>query len=155
MVSCKKKKSVPAPLILKVLPYIEQELIIPTDTTFHPDELMKVANYALNHLNLVIANTTEITHPPFSLARMNSHNRLVLMTNPSTPASAYTPFMLMLLNDIKSLKPVTGAANSTWIKFLLYNIPTNTSLTIFRTIIELTYPTLKLIQEPHWLIPTE
>jgi hypothetical protein len=154
-VSRKKKKPAPAPLIPKALPRIERELIIPTDTIFPPDELTTWAYHALGRINHLIKNTVEITQPPFTLARINSHNKIVLTTNPTTPASAYTPYMPMLLDEIKGLKPVNGIANSKWTKFLLHNIPTIARLAAVREMIESTYPTLKLMQEPHWLVPTE
>jgi hypothetical protein len=97
----------------------------------------------------------EITQPPFALARINSHNKIVLMTNPTTPASAYTPYMLMLLNEIKSLKPTIGNTNSCYTKFLVHNIPTSSSTANLKVMLLANYPTLKLIQGPHWLVLTE
>jgi hypothetical protein len=152
-VSCKKKKPAPTPLIPKSLPRMEREIIIPTDTVFPLNELRKWADYALNRFNYLILNTAEITLPPFALARINSHNTPVLTTNPTTPASAYTPYMPMLLNEIKSLKPTTGNTNSRWTKFLIPNIPTNATPAQLKTLLEASYPTLQLMQEPRWLIP--
>jgi hypothetical protein len=97
----------------------------------------------------------EIAQLPFALARINSHNKIVLMTIPTTPASAYTPYMPMLLNEIKSLKPTMGNTNSHWTTFLIHNIPTNATLTQLRMFLEASYPTLQLVQEPHWLVPEE
>jgi hypothetical protein len=111
-VLCKKKKPALPLLIPKSLPHIEREIIIPTDTIFPPAKLKKWADYALNQFNWLIHNIVEITQPPFVLARINSHNKIVLMTNPTTPASAYTPYIPMLLNEIKSLKPTIGNTNS-------------------------------------------
>jgi hypothetical protein len=98
-VSCKKKNPAPPPLIPKSLPRIEREIIIPTETNFPPAELKKWADYALNQFNWLIHSTVEITQPPFALARINNHNKIVLTANPTTPASAYTPYMPMLLNE--------------------------------------------------------
>jgi hypothetical protein len=84
-VSRKKKKPAPTPLIPKPLPRIEREIIIPTDTVFPPNELKKWADYALNRFNHLILNTADITPPPFALARINSHNKIVLTTNLSHP----------------------------------------------------------------------
>jgi hypothetical protein len=154
-VSRKKKKPAPTPLIPKSLPRIEREIIIPTDTVFPPNELTKWADYALNRFNYLILNTAEITLPPFALARINSHNTPVLTTNPTTPASAYTPYMPMLLNEIKSLKPTMGNTNSRWTKFLIHNIPTNATPAQLKILLEASYPTLQLMQEPRWLVPGE
>jgi hypothetical protein len=154
-VSREKKKPAPPPLIPKSLPRIEREIIIPTDTNFPPAELKKWADYALNRFNWLIHNIAEITQPPFALARINSHNKIVLTTNPIVPASAYTPYMPMLLNEIKSLKPTIGNTNSRWTKFLVHNIPITTTTAELKIVLEAKYPTLQLMQEPRWLVPTE
>jgi hypothetical protein len=154
-VVCKQKKPAPPTIIPKSLPRIERELIISNDTIFPPAELQKWADYALNRFNWLIHNTAEITQPPFALARINNHNKIVLTTNPSTPASAYTPYMPMLLNEIKSLKPTMGNTNSRWTKFLVHNIPTNSTPTEIKIALEANYPTLQLMQEPRWLVPAE
>jgi hypothetical protein len=154
-VSRKKKKPTLPPLIPKSLPRIEREIIIPTDTIFPPTELKRWADFALNRFNYLILHTAEITLPPIALTRINSHNKIVLTTNPTTPASAYTPYMPMLLNEIKSLKPTTGNTNSRWTKFLIHNIPTNATPTQLKILLEASYPTLQLMQEPRWLVPEE
>jgi hypothetical protein len=154
-VSRKKKKPAPPPLIPKSLPRIEREIIIPTDTIFPPAELKKWDDYALNRFNWLIHNTAEITQPPFALARINSHNMIVLTTNRAIPASAYTPCIPMLLNEIKSLKPTIRNTNSCWTKFLVHNIPTYTTTTKLKILLEANYPTLQLMQEPPWLVPTD
>jgi hypothetical protein len=151
----KQKKPAPPTIIPKSLPRMEREIIIPTDTIFPPAELKKWADYTLNRFNWLIHNTAEITQPPFALARINSHNKIVLTTNPTIPASAYTPYMPMLLNEIKSLKPTTGNTNSRWTKFLVHNIPTSTTTADLKVVLEANYPTLQLMQEPRWLVPTE
>jgi hypothetical protein len=137
------------------LPRIEREIIISTDTIFPPAELKNWADDALNQLNWLIHSTAEITQPPFALARINSHNKIVLTTNPSTPASAYTPYMPMLLNEIKSLKPRIGNTNSRWTKFLVHNIPTTATTAKLKALLEINYPTIQLMQEPRWLVPAK
>jgi hypothetical protein len=153
--SRKKKKPAPPPLIPRSLPRIECEIIIPTDNIFPPDERKKWGDFALNRFNYLILHTAEITLPPIALARINSHNKIVLTTNPTTPASAYTPYMSMLLNVIKSLKPTTGNTNSHWTKFLIHNILTSLTPAQLKMLIEASYPTLQLMQEPRWLVPEE
>jgi hypothetical protein len=137
------------------LPRLEREIIISTDTIFPPAELKKWADYALNQFNWLIHSTAEITQLPFALARINNHNKIVLTTNPTTPTSAYTPYMPMLLNEIKSLKPTIGNTNSRWTKFLVHDIPTSSSTADLKVVLEANYPTLQLIQEPRWLVPAE
>jgi hypothetical protein len=154
-VSRKKKKPAPPPLVPKSLPRTEREFIIPTDTIFLPAELKKAADYALNRFNWLINNTAEITQPPFALARINSHNTIVLTTNPTIPTSAYTPYMPILLNEIKSLRPKIGNTNSRWTKFLVHNVPTDITTADLKFVLEANYPTLQLMQEPRWLVPTE
>jgi hypothetical protein len=70
---------------------------------------------------------------------------LVLITNPITPVSVYTPYILMLLNAVKPLKPTSGTTNSPWTIFLLHNVANNTPLDMIKDIIKLTYPTIKLM----------
>jgi hypothetical protein len=154
-VSRKKKKPTLPPLIPKPLPRIEWEIIIPTENTFPPAELKKWADFALNRLNYQILHTAEITLPPLAFSRINSHNKIVLTTIPTTPASAYTPYMPMLLNQIKSLKPTEGNTNSRWTKFLVHNVPTYATLTQLKMFLEASYPTLQFMQEPRWLVPEE
>jgi hypothetical protein len=154
-VSRKKKKTAPATIIPKALPRVEREIIIPTKCTYPPDKRQKWATHALNKINAVIHSITEITLPLIPLARINSHNTIVLTTNPSTPASAYTPHMPIILDAIPTHKPTSGNTNSRWTKFLVHNIPTDTPEATIKDMIELTYPTIELMQEPRWLIPTE
>jgi hypothetical protein len=141
-VACKQKKPALPTIIPKPLPCIEREFIIPTDTTFPPAELKKWADYTLNRFKWLIETTAEITQPPFALARINSHNKIVLSTNPAIPASAYTPYMPMLLKEIKSLKPTVRTTNSCWTKFLVHNIPTDTPTDKIKFLLEANYPTL-------------
>jgi hypothetical protein len=152
-VSRKKKKPAPPPLIPKSLPRMEREIIVPTNTIFPPAELKRYADFVLNRFNYLILHTAEITLPPIPLARINSHNKILLTTNPTSPASAYIPYMPMLLNEIKTLQPMTGNTNSRWTKFLVHNIPTKATPTHLKTMIEASYPTLQLMQEPRWLVP--
>jgi hypothetical protein len=154
-VTCKQKKPALPTIIPKSLPRIEWEIIISTDTIFPLAELTTWADYALNRFNWLIHSIAEITQPPFALARINSHNKIVLTTNPTAPASAYTPYMPMLLNKIKSLKPTVGNTNSRWTKFLVHNIPTGTPTDKLKPLLEANYPTLQLMQEPRWLVPAE
>jgi hypothetical protein len=151
----KKKKPAPPPLIPKSLPRVEREIIITCDRSTTEAERQKTAAGALLYLNNTIRTTAEIDQPPFILARITSNNKLVLTTNPTTPATAYTPYMPMLLNEIKPLKPTIGQINSRWTKFLVHNIPTDAALESVGREIERTYPTLRLMQEPRWLVPTE
>jgi hypothetical protein len=154
-VARKQKKPAPPTIIPKSLPRIEREIIISTVTIFPPAELKDWADDALNRLNWLIHNTAEITQPPLALASINSHNKIVLTTNPTTPASAYTPYMPMLLNEIKSLKPTIGNTNSRWTKFLVHNIPTAATTAKLKALLEANYPALQLMQDPRWLVPTE
>jgi hypothetical protein len=156
-VSRKKKNPVPPTIIPKSLPHVDREFIITiTHEKLTSDtECQKAAFSALDHLNYAIQTTAKIDQPPFILARITSINKLMLMTNPTTPATTYTPYMPMLLHEIKPLNPTTRQLNSGWTKFLVHNIPTDAALDSIRHKIERTYPTLRLMQEPHWLVPTE
>jgi hypothetical protein len=156
-VARKQKKPVPPTIIPKSLPRVDREIIITiTYENFTNDtERQKVAVSTLGRLNYAIQNTAEIDQPPLILARITSNNKLVLMTNPTTPATAYTPYMPVLLNEIKTLKPTTGYLNSRWTKFLVHNVPTDAAPDSVGREIERAYPTLRLMQDPCWLIPTE
>jgi hypothetical protein len=154
-VARKQKKPAPPTLIPKPLPRTNREVIITCENIITEAERQKWANYALNRFNYAIRTTAEIDQPPLILARINSNNKLVLMTNPTTPATAYIPYMAILLNEIKSLKPTIGHMNCRWTKFLVHNVPTDTTPEKIRLQIASTYPELRLAQEPRWLVPTE
>jgi hypothetical protein len=156
-VSRKKKKPAPPTIIPKSLPRVDREIIITTtyENFTNDTERQKAAGFALSYLNYAIRNTAEIDQPPFILARVNSNNKLVLTTNPTTPATAYIPYMPVLLNEIKNLKPTNGQPNGRWTKFLIHNIPTDAALDSVGREIERNYPTLRIMQEPRWLVPTE
>jgi hypothetical protein len=96
-----------------------------------------------------------ITLPPFILTRIMHNNRLVLMTNPTTPATAYRSYLPMLSAEINALYPCNPSINGHWTKFLVHNVPTNAKLPDMKTEIETTYPSLYLATEPCWLVPEE
>jgi hypothetical protein len=156
-VARKQKKPAPPTIIPKSLPRVDREIIITiTYENFTNDtERQKAAASTLGRLNYAIRNTAEIDQPPFTLARITSNNKLVLTTNPTTPATAYTPYMPVHLNEIKNLKPTNGHLNSRWTKFLVHNVPTDADIGSVGREMERTYPTLRLMQDPRWLVPTE
>jgi hypothetical protein len=155
MVAGKQKKPALPTIIPKCLPHVNRGIIITCEKTITEAERQELAVRTIGRFNYIIRNTAEIDQPPLILARINSNNKLVLTTNPTTPATAYTPYMPMLLNKIKFLKPTIGHMNSRWTKFLVYNVPTNAPLDSIKCEIERTYPTLHLMQDPRWLVPTE
>jgi hypothetical protein len=157
-VTHKNKKPAPITIIPKALPRIEREVIITcgihipdTDTEYRA----KLADHVLNRFNHTIRHSADITLPPFILARVNSNNKLVLTTNPTTPATAYASYLPMLSAEIKSLQPTDPRINGCWSKFLVHNVPTNAKLPAVQAEIETTYPSLRLAQDPHWLVPKE
>jgi hypothetical protein len=153
----KQKKPAPPTIIPKSLPRVDREIIITIayENFTNDTECQKAAISTLGRLNYAIRNTAEIDQPPFTLARITSNNKLVLTTNPTTPATTYNPYMPVLLNEIKTLKPTTGYLNSRWTQFLVHNVPTDAAPDSVGREIERTYPTLRLMQDPRWLIPTE
>jgi hypothetical protein len=155
-VSCKKKKPAPPPLIPKSLPRIEREIIITCDLSMVPDaERKEFSDRALRIFNTIIVRSAEIDLPPFILARTNSNSKLVLMTNHTTPAAAYKPYLQLFTNKMERFTPTASEINTRWSKFLVHNIPTDASPSVIREQIELTYPTLCLAQTPRWLVPTD
>jgi hypothetical protein len=154
-VAHKNKKPAPVTIIPKALPRIEREVIITCETHVAEIDRAKFADYALDRFNHTIRLSADITLPPFILTRINSNNRLVLTTNPTTPATAYASYLPMLSAEIKSLKPMDPRINGRWSKFLVHNVPTNANLPTVRGEIESTYPSLHLTQEPRWLVPEE
>jgi hypothetical protein len=131
-------------IIPKSLPRVDREIIITItyENFTNNTECQKAAVSTLDRLNYAIRNTAEIDQPSFTLARITSNNKLVLMTNPTTPATAYTPYMPVLLNEIKTLKPTSRHLNSRWTKFLVHNITTNATPDSVGCKIERAYPTL-------------
>jgi hypothetical protein len=102
----KNKKPTPATIIPKALPHIEREVIITCKTQVIGDiDRVNFADYALNKFNYIIRNSANITLPPFILTWINSNNKLVLTTNPITPANSYASYLQMLTADIKALQP--------------------------------------------------
>jgi hypothetical protein len=83
------------------------------------------------------------------------NNRLALTTNPTTPATIYRSYILMLSAEINVLQLTDPRINGCWTKFLVYNVPTNAKLPDIKTEIETTYPSLHPTTEPHWLVPKE
>jgi hypothetical protein len=151
-IECKKKKD-PTTVIPKALPRTDREVIITLGEKVTNQATM--ADQALQAINKVIKESTNITQPPFILARITNNNRLVLTTNPTTKASDYTPYLQIITNAAQPLKPTETRINERWTKFLLDNVPTNANLPAVRSENEDTYPSLRLGQEPSWLVPTE
>jgi hypothetical protein len=152
-ITCKHKKPTPTTIIPNALPRIEREVIITCKTQVPENNRVNYANYALNNIHCIIRHSADITLPPSILARINSNNKLVLMTNPTTPANAYVPYLRMLITDIKSLQPTDPRINGHWSTFLVHNVPTNAKLPAIKTEIETTYHSLRLVQDPCWLVP--
>jgi hypothetical protein len=116
---------------------------------------VKWATYALQRFNHIINTRSDITLPPFILAQITNNNRLVLTTNPTTPATAYASYLPMLSAEINALQPMDPRINGCWTKFLIHNVPTNAKLPDIKTEIETMYPSLRLAQDPRWLVPEE
>jgi hypothetical protein len=152
---CKNMKPAPITIIPKALPRIERDVIITCKTHIAEIDRAKFADYTLNRFNYTIRYSTDITLPPFILVRMNSNNKLVFTTNPTTLATAYASYLLLLSAEIKALKPTDPRINGRWSKFLVHNVPTNAKPPAIKAEIESTYPSLRLAQDPHWLVPTE
>jgi hypothetical protein len=151
----KTKKPAPITILPKALPRIETEVINTCGTQVAETDRVNFANYALNRVNHIINQSADITLPTFILARINSNSKLVLTTNPTTPATAYTSYLQMLSANIKALQPTDPHINGCWSKFLVHNVPTKANLRAVKTAIELTYPSLHLAQDPHCLVPEE
>jgi hypothetical protein len=152
----KNKMPAPATIIPKALPRIEREVIITCKTHLSRiTDRVKFADFALNRFNHAIQHSADITLLPFILAWIKSNNRLVLMTNPATPATAYASYLPMLSGESKALQPTDPRINGRWSKFLVHNIPTNAKLPAVKAEIESTYPSLSLAQDPRWLVPEE
>jgi hypothetical protein len=155
-ISCKKKKPTPPPLIPKSLPCIEREIIITCNLSIIPNAKRKAfSDKALQVFNRLIVWSAEIDLPPFIFAWTNNNNKLVLTTNHTTPAAAYKPYMQLLTNNMNRFTPTATEINTCWSKFLVHNMTTKTSLSVIQEQIELFYPTLHLMQTPHWLVPTD
>jgi hypothetical protein len=155
-VSRKKKKPAPPPLIPKSLPRIEREIIITCNLDIVPAAGRKAfSDTPLQRFNSLIVWSAEIDLPPFIFARTNSNDKLVLMTNHTTTAAAYKPYLQLLTNQLTPFTPTVSEINTRWSKFLVHNIPTGTLPSVIKEQIELTYPTLRLAQTPRWLVLTD
>jgi hypothetical protein len=155
-VTCKNKKPAPITILLKALPPIEREVLLTCNATIADAEhKVKWATYALQRFNHIINTRSDITLPPFILAQITNNNRLVLTTNPTTPATAYASYLPMLSAEINALQPMDPRINGCWTKFLIHNVPTNDKLPDIKTEIETMHPSLHLAQDPCWLVPEE
>jgi hypothetical protein len=100
----KNKKPVPITILPKALPHIKREVLLTCNEHIStPEQKAKWATFALNCLNHIINTRTDITLPPFILAQITVNNRLVLTTNPATPATAYKSYLPMLSSEINTL----------------------------------------------------
>jgi hypothetical protein len=155
-VTCKNKKPTPITILPKALPRIEREVLLTCNARIGTaEQKMKWATHALQRFNNIINTRSDITLPPFILARITSNNRLVLTTNPTTPATAYASYLPMISAEINALQPTDPRINGRWTKFLVHNVPTKAQLPDIKTGIETTYPSLHLAMEPRWLVPEE
>jgi hypothetical protein len=155
-VTHKNKKPAPVTIIPKALPRIDREVLLTCNAHItKAKHKEKWATYVLNKFNHIINTRTDITLLPFILARITHNNRLVLTTNPTTPATAYKSYIPMLSTEINVLQPTDPHINGCWTKFLVHNVPTNAKLPDIKTEIETTYPSLHLATEPHWLVPED
>jgi hypothetical protein len=149
----KNKRPMLATIIPKALPYTKREIIIKIAVPV--TDAIPATDYALKLVNKAIMESADITVPPFILTHITSNNSVVLTTNPTTKAAAYAPYLQILANATKCLKPLETKINECWSTFLLYNIPTNANLSAVKAEIESTYPSLHLGEDPYWLVLTE
>jgi hypothetical protein len=152
----KNKKPAPVTILPKALPHIEREVLITCNQCIStPKQKAKWATFVLQNINHIINTRTDITLLPFILTWIMRNNRLVLTTNPTTPATTYKSYLPMLSTEINALHLCDPCINRHWTKFLVYNVPTNAKLPDIKTEIETTYPSLHLTTEPCWLVPKE
>jgi hypothetical protein len=108
----KNKKPAPITILPKALPRIEREVLLTCNATIaKAKHKVKWVTYVLNKFNHIINTRMDITLPPFILDRITVNNRLVLMTNPTTPATAYKSYLLMLSAEINALQPSDPCVN--------------------------------------------
>jgi hypothetical protein len=111
-VTCKSKKPAPVTILPKALPRMEREVRLTCNATIAKAEhKAQWATYALDKFNHIINTGMDITLLPFILARITANNRLVLTTNPTTPATAYKSYLLMLSAEINALQPSNPCIN--------------------------------------------
>jgi hypothetical protein len=133
-VTRKNKKPAPITILPKALPRTEREVLLTCNTRIgNPEQKTKWATFARQRFNHIINTRTDITLPPFILARITSNNRLVLTTNPTTPATAYASYLPMLSAEMNTLQPTDPRINGHWTKFLVHNVPTNAKLPDIKT----------------------
>jgi hypothetical protein len=149
----KTKKPASATIIPRALPRTEREVII--HIAMPVSDPIQAADYTLKLINKAITESADITVPPFTLAHITTNNRVVLMTNPTTKATAYAPYLQFIADATKCLKPIETKINECWSKFLLHNVPVDADPSTVKVEIESTYPSLHLGQDPCWLVPME
>jgi hypothetical protein len=98
----KMKKKIPKTIIPKAFPHTEGEVIITIEATI--PNTTTTANQALQAINKVINESTDITKPPFIFTYITNNNRLVLTSNSTTKVTTYAPYLQIITNTTKDLK---------------------------------------------------
>jgi hypothetical protein len=108
----KNKKPAHVTIIPKALLCIKREAIITCNTNIAGAKChVKWVTYTLQRFNHIINTRSNITLLPFILMQITSNNRLVLTTNPTTLATAYASYLLMLSTEINVLYPMDPYIN--------------------------------------------
>jgi hypothetical protein len=105
----KNKKPASTTIIPKALPYTKREIII--HIAMPVSDPIQAAGYTFKLINKAIIESPDNTILPFILTCITTNNRVVLMTNPTTKATAYVPYLQFMADATKFLKPIKTKIN--------------------------------------------
>jgi hypothetical protein len=102
-----------------------------------------------------MTNHKDITSLPFIMASFRRDSTLILTTAPIHRNIDHTPYLGIIKDALKELKPKTATLTSRMTKFLIHGIPTFYTPEEVRQDIENANPTVKLTETPRWLTSPE
>jgi hypothetical protein len=106
-------------------------------------------------MNSALVDNKDVLSPPFLCSRFSRNNNLVFTTGFNHNNLDYDAYLPIICNALASIGPATAVINEQWSKFLVHGVPTYTTMTEIREIVEMQYKNLTLGQTPQWLLPKD
>jgi hypothetical protein len=144
----------PEKLVQALYPKAEREIVIHFDKNTGSILTDELARDALNMVNRALVDNTGVLSPAFLCSRF-SRNNLVFTTGFNHKNMDYDAYLPIICNALASIGPATAVINEQWGKFLVHRVPTYTTMTEIREIVEMQYENLALGQTPRWLLPKD
>jgi hypothetical protein len=97
-------------------------------------------------VNRALADHKDVLSPPFLCSRFSRNNNLVFTTGLNHNNMDYDAYLPIICNALASIGPETADINEQWSKLLVHGVPTYTTMTEIREIVEMQYENLILGQ---------